>query len=298
VAAALALDKVRGLLQPMAAERGVTLEAPHGALGLRLLAQPRTLTQALFNLLANAIKYNREGGRVRCRIEPRGARQGAIVVCDDGPGVAEADRARLFEPFERLARGGPDAQGSGLGLAITRRLVEAMGGSVDASFPAEGGTCVSIVLPLVDAPATADRGDAEPAAQPLAPRRRALLVARDAADAAAWRALFAPRCDWTLATLPAGPPWADEVRRVRPHLLLLDLPASQDMELTLLRAELGAEAPLCIALLSDHAATTVVQALRVGFDEAWTRPVAPAALQRRLDALGRDAAARRERGGV
>jgi signal transduction histidine kinase len=72
-----------------------------------------------------------------------------ITVVDDGPGVAAADRRRMFERFTRLddARGAADG-GSGLGLAITREIVEYHHGRVWAEAAPSGGTAVCITLPV------------------------------------------------------------------------------------------------------------------------------------------------------
>ena len=66
-----------------------------------------------------------------------------IVVADDGPGVPEEIRARIFEPFFSTRH-----TGTGLGLPIARRVVEQHGGSIDVACPESGGTTVTIRLPL------------------------------------------------------------------------------------------------------------------------------------------------------
>ena len=89
----------------------------------------KRLLQIVTNLLSNAIKYNRRGGwvRIATQLGPNGVE---LSVADNGPGLDEAQRQRLFQPFERLgAQSGPVA-GSGLGLALSRQLAEAMGGSI------------------------------------------------------------------------------------------------------------------------------------------------------------------------
>jgi signal transduction histidine kinase len=104
--------------------------------------------QVLFNLLDNAFKYARDAEdralHVRCEACPRGVR---LSVRDHGPGVAAPDLARIFQPFyhgqAELTR---SHEGVGLGLALVQRLVQAMGGTIEASA-ANPGLRVSIVLP-------------------------------------------------------------------------------------------------------------------------------------------------------
>jgi signal transduction histidine kinase len=103
-------------------------------------ADRRRLKQIVSNLLSNAIKYNRPGGWVRLRAQAAGE-QVELAVTDSGPGLDETQRARLFQPFERLgAQHGPVA-GTGLGLALSRQLTDAMGGTIEVdSTPGVGST--------------------------------------------------------------------------------------------------------------------------------------------------------------
>jgi two-component system OmpR family sensor kinase len=75
-----------------------------------------------------------------------------IEISDEGPGVAEADLARLFEPFYR----GDPADGVGLGLAIARRVAELHGGRIEAENRASGGLRVSLSLPTAPSPVEAE----------------------------------------------------------------------------------------------------------------------------------------------
>jgi signal transduction histidine kinase len=107
-------------------------------------ADPDRLKQALYNLLGNAIEHTQPGGLVRLVVEPR---DGTVVlgVEDDGPGIAPAERDRVFDRFHRTdTRRGT---GAGLGLSIVRAIAEAHGGSVAAAASPEGGGRVAMTLP-------------------------------------------------------------------------------------------------------------------------------------------------------
>jgi two-component system, OmpR family, sensor kinase len=107
-------------------------------------ADPDRLRQALYNLLGNAIEYTRPGGLVRLVVEPRDGTV-ELAVEDDGPGIAVAERDRVFDRFHRAdAHRGP---GAGLGLSIVRAIAEAHGGSVAATASPEGGGRVAMTLP-------------------------------------------------------------------------------------------------------------------------------------------------------
>jgi signal transduction histidine kinase len=120
---------------------GVTLAAKVPS-SLGVDADPERLHQVLTNLLDNAIRYSPPGGRVVVGAEPS-ASGVRLSVTDDGPGIAPAERERVFERFSRTdaARAAADG-GSGLGLSITRWLVELHGGTVRVADATPGCTLV------------------------------------------------------------------------------------------------------------------------------------------------------------
>ena len=131
--AALAAEAVIMLDSP-AEERGVRIE-PAGADTLPASGEDRPVTQILVNLIGNAIRHSPHGGTIRL-IFDRTEQWVSVSVCDEGPGIAEADQERIFERFERAH---DEESGTGLGLAISRRLARSMGGDVTLqSAPGEG----------------------------------------------------------------------------------------------------------------------------------------------------------------
>lgn len=129
-----------------ATDKGLSLsvDAPPAPC-LALLDEP-ALSRVLDNLVSNAVKFSSPGGHVRVRVAREGS-AAAITVTDSGPGISEEDRPRLFRKFARL-RPRPTAgeSSSGLGLYITKRLVDAMGGSIAISSPPEGGAAFVVTL--------------------------------------------------------------------------------------------------------------------------------------------------------
>ena len=112
-----------------------------------VLGNPALLERAVTNLLDNAGKWSPPDGRVRVVLADRRLR-----VLDDGPGVAAADEARLWDRFWR-AEGSQDIPGSGLGLAIVREVVEAHGGTLHVANRPEGGLDIGFALPAPSPPA-------------------------------------------------------------------------------------------------------------------------------------------------
>ena len=95
-----------------------------------VLADRQRLNQILLNFVSNAIKYNRQGGRVTVWWEERENARLRINVTDTGTGVPPEKIERLFTPFERLGAEHTGIEGTGLGLALSRGLAEAMDGGV------------------------------------------------------------------------------------------------------------------------------------------------------------------------
>jgi CheY-like chemotaxis protein len=122
-----------------------------------LIGDPRRLRQMLENLIDNAFKVTREGevALTARQVDRRGEFVGLMFeVRDTGPGIAPADRERLFRTFSRIDNGVP---GSGLGLAMVARMARAMGGDAGcASEPGQGATFwFTLRLKTADASAVA-----------------------------------------------------------------------------------------------------------------------------------------------
>jgi signal transduction histidine kinase len=103
------------------------------------------VTQAVMNLLSNAVKFTPDGGEIGISVARRG-KSYAVVVTDDGPGIAPDDQLIAFDEFSKLSAG-RRGEGTGLGLSLTRRLVEAMGGSVSLESELTKGATFTIELP-------------------------------------------------------------------------------------------------------------------------------------------------------
>jgi len=120
-------------------------------------ADPARLWQILGNVIGNAIRHSPAGGRIAITVaEPATAEQGrpallCVSVADEGPGVPDDERSRLFEPFYALPVGGKAAHGAGLGLAIVKQLVELHGGEVSLGNRQQGGACLTFSLPAAGA---------------------------------------------------------------------------------------------------------------------------------------------------
>ena len=132
-------------LLALAVEEGARVDASVDGAGASVQGEERLLRRALRNLLENARRYG--GGEIRVDLEDKAAAGVEIRVCDNGPGVPEAYRERIFEPFFRLPGHAERAGGVGLGLALVRQIVERHNGRIQCVRPPEGGGCFVISLP-------------------------------------------------------------------------------------------------------------------------------------------------------
>lgn len=116
------------------------------------------LKQCLLNLISNAIKYNRRGGSVVVATEAGADNSLLIRVSDTGIGIDKDRQEELFQPFNRLGAEDSEIEGTGIGLTITRRLLELLGGEVEAQSRPGVGSTFTMKLPL---PSEVMRKDAD-----------------------------------------------------------------------------------------------------------------------------------------
>ena len=149
------VEDVCAMLAPAAAERGLTLATDlHPA---RVRGDRDRLAEAVANLVTNAVRYNRDGGRIDVALRAGPDGQVVLTVADTGVGIPAADQPHVFERFYRADKARSRAAGgSGLGLAIARWVVEAHGGRIGfTSREGEGSSFTVRLNALRDAEATA-----------------------------------------------------------------------------------------------------------------------------------------------
>jgi signal transduction histidine kinase len=140
-----AASRVMEALQPIALDRGIELRADLPPRLRTAIADRRRVEQVLTNLVGNALKFSPSGSVVEVSARFEGL-VALVAVRDDGPGIAPDDRARIFEPFHRLA-GHERVPGTGLGLPIARDLAVAMAGELEVASVLDGGSSFVLGLP-------------------------------------------------------------------------------------------------------------------------------------------------------
>jgi PAS domain S-box-containing protein len=134
------------LVRALAGARGIAIDVHLPSQEVVIRADRQRLNQVLLNLLSNAVKYNRPGGSVTAGVEPLDDGRVRIAVTDTGPGIPPAKLALLFQPFERLGAEQSGIEGTGLGLALSRRLAEAMEGTLGVASEVDRGSTFWIEL--------------------------------------------------------------------------------------------------------------------------------------------------------
>lgn len=157
--AALVAEAI-SIVSVLAEEKKQTVKTA-GDESITVVADPGFLRMALINLLDNAVKYSPAHGVIgiswsAAAWEKNGAPMVQMKVTDEGPGIPESDREKVFDRFHRVDQArNREAGGTGLGLAITRWVVEAHGGSIRMEAGRTGGSVFIVTLPVTQRDALA-----------------------------------------------------------------------------------------------------------------------------------------------
>ncbi len=274
------VSEAMGMLAPLAAARSVTLEPPLSKdLAMHVLADRQRLKQVLLNLLSNAVKYNRDGGSVRVTTTRDDHGIARIEVADTGIGIADEDLVRAFAAFERLGAEATEVEGTGLGLALTRRLIEAMGGSIGVDSEVGRGTKFWLDLSVVSAPEVASR--ASKVARPAPPvpvrtdARTVLYIEDNPSNIKLVDTILKERPEITLLVAQQGSLGLELAREHAPALVLLDLnlpDISGEEVLRRLRADQRTARIPVVMVSADATSRQAVRLRNVGADGYLTKP--------------------------
>jgi CheY-like chemotaxis protein len=214
------------LVRPLAEKHGVRVEAPcDAARDLYVRADNQRLKQVLLNSLGNGVKYNRANGCVILAWEELPDGRVRLAVRDTGPGIGPEKRQRLFNPFDRLGAEATAVEGTGLGLVLSKRLTEAMGGTLDLTSTPGRGTTVFVDLPRAAPPQRVGRrapADPTPADAGLG-RGTVLYIEDNRVNLGLMEGVFASRPEVRLLSATQGGAGLELARRHRPDLILLDI---------------------------------------------------------------------------
>lgn len=268
--AALVADCKR-LLEPLAETRKVSLIfEPLGWESAYICADPVRFKQVVLNLAGNAVKYNRENGRVMINFAPQPGGWLRLSFLDTGCGIPEAKRAEVFEPFNRLGAEKSHIEGTGVGLAIAKRLTEAMGGRIDFDSHEDQGSIFWIEFPLIDAPVEIMQLPAQPDNMQMPPACRILQVEGRPAEVKRVQSLLAGYSHVEHLVVADAVEAIFTARTQEPDVVLLDtaMPGMSADELArILKSDAATSGINCIAI-GDYSGEDCVAALPAGFQLA------------------------------
>ncbi|HET7869216.1 MAG TPA: ATP-binding protein [Actinomycetota bacterium] len=209
------------LVLPLAAKRGIAVHASGSDPASFVLADRQRLKQAMLNLLANAVKYNHEGGSATVSVEGM-ADSITIRVRDTGLGIRSEDQERLFSPFDRLGAERTGIEGTGLGLALTKALVEGMGGSIGVESEIGTGSTFWLALRPAEDPNSLEDPAREPSGD-RGPIHTILCIEDDPSNLRLIERILANRPGVRLLKAIRGRMGLDLAREHHPDLIVVDV---------------------------------------------------------------------------
>ncbi|AEG92551.1 PAS domain S-box protein [Ramlibacter tataouinensis] len=266
------------------------IEAAHHRLTLTftdeptdVYADPARMAQVFSNLLNNAAKYTRRGGRIDVAVEAQPS-QLVVRVRDNGTGIAPEMQGKVFGLFAQATHQTERRQGGlGIGLSLVEGLVRLHGGRVEVrSEGLDRGSEFAVYLPrLGREQARTAAAPAQPAPPPGGGNRRVLVV-EDNVDSATTVAELLSMSGNEVAVVHDGMTAVERTAAFRPDVVLLDigLPDINGYEAARrIRKLEGVRQPMLIALTGWGQPQDKELAAQAGFDHHWTKPVDPARLQ-------------------
>ncbi len=283
------LEEAMLLVQPLAYKAGIRLlPVVLDELGPWVSADRMRLKQCLLNLLSNAIKYNRRDGHVRVIVDIHEDAV-SVAVADTGLGFTEAQKPRLFEPFQRIVSETSGIEGTGIGLAITRRLLEMMDAHIDAESRLGAGSTFTILLRRAEPEKVGPDDTATeplPVIAPSVVERQILYIEDNRANIALMKKMLARRADVRLDVAESGSDGLARLAESRPDLLLLDinLPGMNGLEvLRRIRADDRLTDLRVIAVSANAMPEDLEKAAELGFDDYLVKPFDMQVLFRLID---------------
>ncbi|MEY4641386.1 MAG: hypothetical protein RLZZ227_1380 [Pseudomonadota bacterium] len=267
------------MIEPDAQKYGVDVSFPPVGRQYHIRADHTRLKQILINLLSNALKYNKAGGKVVIRYKTDGLSRIRICVEDTGVGMTPPQVAQLFQPFNRLGRESSAVEGTGIGLVMTRRLTELMGGTMGVDSIAGQGSVFWIEFQLSAAPALAGSLSHASSPEPVTAsghQHTLLYVEDNPANLMLVEDLIARRPDIRLLSARDAAGGMKLAFTVVPDVVLMDinLPGMSGLQMMMELAAHSTTAHIPVIALSANAMPRDIEkGLEAGFFRYMTKPI-------------------------
>lgn len=291
---ALSIECAR-TISPFAEKKGIDLSCEVPEDPVVALVDPLRFRQILTNLLSNACKFSPCGSRAGLRlVADERNRRIRIAVWDQGPGISEEERERLFQPFvqldTRLAR---EHGGTGLGLALSRELAERHGGGILLDSKPGEGAVFTLELPweIVEDDNTTDVeiSTVGLVRDPSSAKERVILLVEDNDDLRQTVHEYLEVSGWSVRSVAGGAQALQDFVEFRSDFILMDIqmPGMDGIEaIRALRALPGGDAPRIIAMSGLAFPEDIARSKAAGADLHLSKPVRLADLVRLLENFG------------
>jgi PAS domain S-box-containing protein len=280
VSLAEVLQDCQAMIEPQAQKRGIRMTFPRFEGHFYVHADRTRVKQVMINLLANAIKYNRDGGSVTVECGMSGENRIRVSVTDTGAGLAPDQVTQLFQPFNRLGQETGAEEGTGIGLIVTKQLVELMGGVIGVASNVGIGTVFWVELTATSAPKLVfgdiARDESIPVPREMASQRTLLYVEDNPANLILVEQLIARRSDLKLLTAIDGHLGVQLARTYQPDVILMDinLPGISGFDaLDILRNDAATAHIPVMALSANAVPRDIAKGMEAGFFRYLTKPI-------------------------
>ena len=291
VSAAEVLSHCQAMMEPLARRRGITMTFQEIDPRCMVLADKTRFQQVLVNLLSNAIKYNRLNGSITVGCVASAPGLVRISVTDTGMGLTAEKIQQLYQPFNRLGQEVSIEQGTGIGLVVTKRLVEAMRGTIGVDSTVNVGTVFWIELLAVNTvPGEIGggviNGPVQIRSSDALQTQTVLYVEDNPANLKLVEMLVARRGNLRLLSAGTGDLGIELARAHQPDVILMDinLPGISGIKALSILGKDSTTANIPIIALSANAGPRDIErGLEAGFLRYLTKPIKVDVLMETLD---------------
>ncbi|MEK9629500.1 MAG: ATP-binding protein [Nitrospinota bacterium] len=275
------VDNVISVLKPLAHRENISLEykeRPRESYYAQI--DSIRFKQVIFNLISNAVKYNKKEGSVIVSLDNVANSKIKIGIKDTGIGIPEEKRDKIFEPFERLGMEGSKIEGSGIGLTISKQLVSLMGGTIGYENLTDGGSHFYVVLPISFENPVSNMSDINLPEGKLtatdSSNHKILYVEDIPANFELVKQILSSRKNLDLLWASNARDGIEKAKAQQPDLILMDIHLPDLDGISAFKAmkdiEAVANIPV-VALSADAMAMDINRALKIGFAGYITKPL-------------------------